>query len=126
MAPCCNDSSYLAAVNKAIYAAMTAIDPDAVYVMQAWLFHESFWGPTEVKAFLSGVPDSGMLILDMNAELSPLWPVFDSFYGKPFAWCTCLWAVHLHRCDVSHCAWWCFALMLDALHCVFCSTDCWG
>ena len=36
-----NDSSFLAATNKAIYQAMVDVDLDAVFVMQGWLFHNS-------------------------------------------------------------------------------------
>ena len=41
MTPSSNDSSFLAATNKAIYQAMVDVDPDAVFVMQGWLFHNS-------------------------------------------------------------------------------------
>ena len=89
MDPSSNNSDYLAAANKAVYTAMAAVDPDAVYLMQGWLFHSNFWGPEEVQAYLSSVPDDAMLILDLNADENPLWQMYDSFYGKPFAWCKC-------------------------------------
>ena len=41
MTPSSNDSSFLAATNKAIYQAMVDVDLDAVFVMQGWLFHNS-------------------------------------------------------------------------------------
>ena len=41
MTPSSNDSSFLAATNKAIYQAMVDVDPDAVFVMQGWLLHNS-------------------------------------------------------------------------------------
>ena len=36
-----NEPSFLAATNKAIYQAMVDVDPDAVFVMQGWLLHNS-------------------------------------------------------------------------------------
>ena len=41
MTPSSNDTSFLAATNKAIYTAMSKVDPDAVFVMQGWLFLNS-------------------------------------------------------------------------------------
>ena len=41
MTPSSNDSSFLAAINKAIYQAMVDVDLDAMFVMQGWLFHNS-------------------------------------------------------------------------------------
>ena len=28
-----------------------------------------------------------MIILDLNSEVSPLWPKTNFFFGKPFVWC---------------------------------------
>jgi hypothetical protein len=39
MSPATNDTTYLANSGKAIYRAMTAADPDAVWVMQGWMFY---------------------------------------------------------------------------------------
>jgi alpha-N-acetylglucosaminidase len=100
MNPSSNDPAYLAASNKAVYSAMINADIDAMFVMQGWLFHSSFWGPAEVQAYLSGVPDDSMLILDLNSDEDELWRQYDSYYGKPFAWCMlhnygrfCFWIV---------------------------------
>lgn len=41
MDPRSNDTTYLADTNKAIYDAMSAVDSEAVFVMQGWLFHSS-------------------------------------------------------------------------------------
>ena len=46
-----------------------------------------FWNNHTIKAFLSGVPDKSMLILDLFAEEDPVWIRTDSFFGKPFIWC---------------------------------------
>ena len=46
-----------------------------------------FWTSDAIKAFLSAVPDDGMIILDLSAEQRPIWKNTDSFYGKPFIYC---------------------------------------
>ena len=87
MDPSSPDAAYLKACNAAIYQAMVAVDPRAVYVMQAWLFHSGFWNNATVSAYLSGVPIGGMLILDLNTEAAPVWQIFDNFYGHHWVWC---------------------------------------
>lgn len=54
---------------------------------QGWLFHSGFWGPAEVKAYLSGVSNSDMMILDLNTDEDALWAKYDGYYGKPWVWC---------------------------------------
>jgi alpha-N-acetylglucosaminidase len=39
MTPETNDPAYLDASGKAIYRAMTSADPDAIWVMQGWIFY---------------------------------------------------------------------------------------
>ena len=41
----------------------------------------------KVEAFLSGVPNDSMIILDLACDLQPKWETTQSFYGKPFIWC---------------------------------------
>ena len=68
---------------------MNASDPTGTYVMQGWLFVNSpdFWTPSAVEAYLGGVPDSRMLILDLFTEAQPAWQRLNSYYGKPWIWC---------------------------------------
>ena len=67
-----------------------------------------------MQAYLSGVPNDGMLILDLNTDAGPLFQLYDSYYGKPFAWvrakklhlrvrlllaaCVCVGVVDLRAC----------------------------
>ena len=41
-----NDSLYLSGMSSSVFQAMRNVDPDAVWVMQGWLFHHkrAFWG----------------------------------------------------------------------------------
>ena len=51
------DPAYLAAASRGVYDGITAGDPKGVWLMQGWLFQDtSFWGPSEIKALLHGVP----------------------------------------------------------------------
>jgi alpha-N-acetylglucosaminidase len=88
MEPNSADPSYLAASNAAIYQAMISVNPNSIYLMQAWLFHEDFWNYDRVKAFLSGVPTGGMIILDLNSEEGPVWNEYDSFFNHSWVWCS--------------------------------------
>jgi hypothetical protein len=48
-----------------------SVDPEGVYLMQGWLFHEGFWNQVErIEAYLSGVPNEQMMILDLNSGVS--------------------------------------------------------
>ena len=84
-----NDSLYLSGMSSQVYQAMKNIDPEAVWVMQGWLFHHkrAFWGLPQIEALLSGVPDDGMIILDLWSERNPVWNRTNSYFGKPWIWC---------------------------------------
>lgn len=67
---------------------MAAADPEAVWVMQGWLFVNTarFWQPTQIKALLNAVPDDKMIILDLWSESHPVWNRTDAYYGKSWIW----------------------------------------
>ena len=89
MQPASSDPAYLASTSKAVYTGLRAADKRAVWLMQGWLFRNSrFWNRDTVHAYLSGVPNDGMIILDLYTEELPLWSKFDSYFGKRFIWCT--------------------------------------
>ncbi len=87
--PPTNDSTYLAQMSAKVYSAMSDVDPDAVWVMQGWLFYHEreFWGEDQIKALLGAVPDENMLILDLWSERHPVWNRTEAYYGKPWVWC---------------------------------------
>ncbi|EDO46476.1 predicted protein [Nematostella vectensis] len=91
MRPRSSDPTYLGAASSAVYRGMAGGDPDAVWLMQGWLFvDEGFWKPDQIKALLHGVPQGFMIVLDLWAENSPIWSRTQSFYGTPFIWCMLL------------------------------------
>ncbi len=87
--PPTNDPDYLHDISAKVYKAMSDVDPEAVWVMQGWLFHHTrdFWGNEEIKALLGAVPDDRMLILDLWSERFPVWNRTEAYYGKPWIWC---------------------------------------
>ena len=89
MNPPTNSTDYLRAASQYVYASINAVDAQAVWLMQGWLFqNHGYWKPAQVSAYLGGVPDDAMMILDLYCDVSPQYNNFESFYGKPFIWNT--------------------------------------
>jgi len=88
MPPPSSDPQFLAAMGKGVYEAMRAADPEAVWVMQGWVFVNApqFWKPPQGRALLGAVPDDRMILLDLACENMPAWSKTESFYGKPWIW----------------------------------------
>ncbi len=89
MTPISNDSTYLNGMAKKIYESMSAVDTQAVWIMQGWMFLDrpNFWQPTQMKALFSAVPEDKLIVLDLNSELNPVWSRTDAFYGEKWIWC---------------------------------------
>lgn len=89
--PPSNDPAYLDRMGKSLYGAMAATDPQAVWVMQAWMFffnpeNPTYWQEPQIKALLGSVPRDRMLVLDLHSELKPLWQQTRAYHGKPWIW----------------------------------------
>lgn len=86
--PPSNDSIYLANISRKVYESMKVADPEAVWVMQGWLFYfdRKFWQEKEIQALLNAVPDDNMIILDLWSERFPIWSRTEAYYGKPWIW----------------------------------------
>jgi alpha-N-acetylglucosaminidase len=89
MPPPSKDPAFLAAMGHSIYEAMRTGDPEAVWVLQGWLFFNApdFWQPPQGRALFGAVPDDRLLALDLYCEHTPVWPKTEAFYGKPWIWC---------------------------------------
>ncbi|XVE74203.1 hypothetical protein DITRI_Ditri11bG0179900 [Diplodiscus trichospermus] len=87
--PPTNDPTYILSLGAAVYKAMSSGDKDAVWLMQGWLFYSdsSFWKPPQMKALLHSVPLGKMIVLDLFADVKPIWAVSSHFYGTPYIWC---------------------------------------
>ncbi len=83
----------LARYGEAVYKAMEAASPGAVWVMQGWMFgyQRNIWDERTLAALLSRVPDGQMLLLDMAVDYNlHFWrngtnyDKHKGFYGKPW------------------------------------------
>jgi alpha-N-acetylglucosaminidase len=89
MQPPSSDPKFLADMGRAVFEAMRAADPEAIWVLQGWLFvnNPSFWQPPQGRALLGAVPAERLLVLDLFCESTPAWSQTEAFYGKPWVWC---------------------------------------
>ncbi|XP_063987434.1 alpha-N-acetylglucosaminidase isoform X2 [Diachasmimorpha longicaudata] len=76
-------------IGQAVFASMTEVDPQAIWVMQGWLFVNAldFWTEPRVEAFVTSVPIGKMIVLDLQSEQFPQYSRLKSYYGQPFIWC---------------------------------------
>ncbi len=90
-------SDMLKHYGETIYSTLEAANPDAVWVMQGWMFgyQRDVWDPESVKALLSGAPDDRLMIIDLAVDFNNYvwkngnsWDNLDGFYGKPWIWST--------------------------------------
>lgn len=90
--PPTNDSGFLSTVSKSVYHSMSAVDSQAIWVMQGWLFvnNPAFWQRPQMEALLHAIPDNKMILLDLWSETRPVWNRTDAYYGKPWIWCMLL------------------------------------
>jgi Alpha-N-acetylglucosaminidase (NAGLU). len=86
--PPSDEPAYLSALSSKVFEGMKAADPDAVWVMQGWLFysHREFWKAPQIKGLLDAVPNDRMIILDLAAAIEPVWKRTEAFYGKQWIW----------------------------------------
>ncbi|TVU46998.1 hypothetical protein EJB05_06572 [Eragrostis curvula] len=87
--PPTNEPAYISSLGSAIYEAMSRGNKDAVWLMQGWLFYSdaSFWKEPQMKALLHSVPIGKMIVLDLFADVKPIWKMSSQFYGVPYIWC---------------------------------------
>ncbi|KAI9919296.1 hypothetical protein PsorP6_017254 [Peronosclerospora sorghi] len=89
MNPDFTDPQKLQEASRAVITSMTAADPNAVWLMQGWLFVNSpdYWKKERVKSYLDGVPNDKMIILDLYSEVHPVWNKMDNYFGKSWIYC---------------------------------------
>lgn len=86
--PPSDDPAFLSALSARIYEGMKQADTSATWVMQGWLFYSDrkFWKAPQIEALLKAVPGDKMLLLDLAAEIEPVWKRTNAFYDKPWIW----------------------------------------
>ncbi|KAK8445880.1 hypothetical protein SEVIR_9G402300v4 [Setaria viridis] len=87
--PPTNEPAYISSLGSAIYEAMSRGNKNAVWLMQGWLFYSdaAFWKEPQMKALLHSVPIGKMIVLDLFADVKPIWKMSSQFYGVPYIWC---------------------------------------
>lgn len=87
--PPSDEPSSLSKLSARVYEGMHNADTAAVWVMQGWLFYSDrkFWKAPQIEALLNAVTDDKMILLDLAAEIEPVWKRTAAFYGKPWIWC---------------------------------------
>jgi len=85
MSPPSSEPAFLASMGKAVYEAMRSADPQAIWVMQGWIFHNNpkFWQPPQARALFGTVPDDRIVLLEMGGDY---WKTTEAYYGKPWVW----------------------------------------
>ncbi|WP_081162691.1 alpha-N-acetylglucosaminidase [Niastella populi] len=86
--PPSDDPAFLGALSARVYEGMKQADTAATWVMQGWLFYSDrkFWKAPQIEALLKAVPGDKMLLLDLAAEIEPVWKRTNAFYDKPWIW----------------------------------------
>lgn len=76
-------------ISRGIYESLTAVDPEATWLQMAWLFYADpeHWNQEAAKAYIEGVPQGRMILLDYYCESTEEWKLFNKFYGQPYIWC---------------------------------------
>ncbi len=80
------DPGFLASESRGIYESITAADPEGVWVQMAWFLinQPGNWTPERTEAFLGGVPEGKMILLDYAVEMYEGWKSTNCFYGQPY------------------------------------------
>lgn len=82
---------------KTIYDTVKEANPDAVWVMQGWMFGYSrhMWDPESIEALLGGVPEGRMMIVDLAVDFNEYvwrsensWDYTKGFFGQQWIWST--------------------------------------
>ena len=85
----------LADYGEKVYGAIKAGSPDAVWVMQGWMFgyQHDIWDYETLAALVSKVPDDKMLLLDLAADYNRCkwhseynWEYYKGFFGKQWVY----------------------------------------
>lgn len=80
---------------EAVHKSIKAGNPDAVWVMQGWMFgyQRDIWDAASLRALVSKVPDDNMLLLDLAVDYNAHfwhnemnWDFYNGFFGKPWVY----------------------------------------
>lgn len=74
----------LARYGRTTFDAIRSGDPDAVWVLQGWMFNYQryIWNKETVKALVEAVPENDLLVLDYANDYDTNWDDFSAFHGR--------------------------------------------
>lgn len=80
---------YLRKASANIFSTLAAADPEASWLQMTWTFYNDpeHWTIPRIKAFLEGVPDDRLVLLDYYLEAQPVWKITEAYFGKPYILC---------------------------------------
>lgn len=80
---------FLRNASAGIFNTLRAADPEAKWLQMTWNFYydRKNWTKPRVKAFLSGVPEDNMILLDYFCDSNEVYKLTDQYFGKPYVWC---------------------------------------
>ncbi|MBQ7268762.1 MAG: alpha-N-acetylglucosaminidase C-terminal domain-containing protein [Bacteroidales bacterium] len=91
-------SENLRLYSQKLYDTVREADPDAVWVLQGWMFgyqRDKEWDSESVRALLGGAPDGKLLVIDLAVDFNEFvwkneksWDCFNGFFGKDWIWST--------------------------------------
>ncbi len=86
--PPSGDPDFLGQLGDRVYKSMEAADPQATWILQGWFFFfkKDFWTMERGRAFLNGIPENKVIVLDLYGEKNPTWDKTDAFFGQPWIW----------------------------------------
>ena len=83
-----NKSEFFSNYAEEVYAQLKAQTPNAVWVLQGWMFlYDSFWTPEKAKSLLTAVPRGKLLVLDLSSATNPQYDRLEGYFGQPFIYC---------------------------------------
>ncbi|RWW34766.1 hypothetical protein BHE74_00010475 [Ensete ventricosum] len=71
-----------------LYISLCQVASTRTACYRGWLFSSdaAFWRPPQMRALLHSVPIGKMIVLDLFAEVKPIWRQSSQFYGVPYVW----------------------------------------
>ncbi|KAK4402361.1 Alpha-N-acetylglucosaminidase [Sesamum angolense] len=83
--PPSDDPEYISSLAAAIFRAWKVVmsglaDAGVLFT------DDPFWKPPQMKALLHSVPVGKLVVLDLYAEVKPVWATSEQFYGVPYIW----------------------------------------
>lgn len=87
----------IASYGKAVYNTVARYNPDAVWVLQGWMFgyQRHIWDPESIHALFSEIPDDKMMLIDLSVDFNYgiwqneyTWNYAPKMYGKQWIYST--------------------------------------